>query len=381
MKFLKLISETKRLLTTLNKFDCIVFYVEDVSQWKHFDPIITELSQISSIKIVLITSDRSDPRLNCETSKHSVFYVGSGVCRTFAFVNLKCKVCVLTMPDLEYSFIKRSKFGVHYVYVHHAIVSTHAQYRERAFDYFDTIFCVGNHHENEHRRREIVFNIPKKVLLPHGYCHLESLVAKTDPCTFLDFKIKEKLNILIAPSWGKNCLIERHGDAVILPLVRAGHTVTVRPHVETQKRNRKQILNLIALSKEMTNLKIDLDNSSKNIFSWADIMVSDWSGVAFEFSFSTFKPVLFVDVPRKINNPNYKQLDIEPVEVSSREILGSVLCENKIHTISDACLALHKGSPEKVTGIKNLFEELVHPGAENGKRGAKYLHDILSAQT
>ena len=161
MKFLKLISETKRLLTTLNKFDCIVFYVEDVSQWKHFDPIITELSQISSIKIVLITSDRSDPRLNCETSKHSVFYVGSGVCRTFAFVNLKCKVCVLTMPDLEYSFIKRSKFGVHYVYVHHAIVSTHAQYRERAFDYFDTIFCVGNHHENEHRRREIVFNIPK----------------------------------------------------------------------------------------------------------------------------------------------------------------------------------------------------------------------------
>ena len=75
----------------------------------------------------------------------------------------------------------------------------------------------------------------------------------------------------------------------------------------------------------MTNLKIDLDNSSKNIFSWADIIVSDWSSVAFEFSFSTFKPVLFVDVPRKINNPNYKQLDIEPVEVSSREILGSVL--------------------------------------------------------
>lgn len=381
MEFLKVISETKRLMATLNKSDSIVFYVEDASHWKHFDPIIKKLSQISSIKIVLITSDRSDPKLNCDVYRDTVFYVGVGMCRTIVFVNLKCKVCVLTMPDLGYSFIKKSKFGVHYVYVHHSIVSTHAQYREKAFDHFDTIFCVGDHHKNEHRRSESVLNTAKKVLLPHGYCHLESLRTTTQQHSFKNFETKETLNILIAPSWGKNCIIERHGDKVVLPLLLAGHNVVVRPHIETQKRSRKKILSLIALSSKMKKFKVDLDNSSKNIFSWADIMISDWSGVAFEFAFLTSKSVLFIDVPQKINNPNYTKLAMEPVEVSSRAILGSVLNENKLHTISEACLALYNESPQKVNGIKNLFEELVHPGAENGERGAQYLQDIFGIQT
>ena len=32
-------------------------------------------------------------------------------------------------------------------------------------------------------------------------------------------------------------------------------------------------------------------------------MVSDWSGVAMEFAFGLERPVLFIDVPRKTNNP------------------------------------------------------------------------------
>ena len=32
-------------------------------------------------------------------------------------------------------------------------------------------------------------------------------------------------------------------------------------------------------------------------------MVSDWSGAALEYSFGLKKPVIFLDLPKKVNNP------------------------------------------------------------------------------
>ena len=39
--------------------------------------------------------------------------------------------------------------------------------------------------------------------------------------------------VLIAPSWGEDALLERHGGAVIAPLLAAGMQVTLRPHPHT----------------------------------------------------------------------------------------------------------------------------------------------------
>ena len=43
-------------------------------------------------------------------------------------------------------------------------------------------------------------------------------------------------------------------------------------------------------------------------------MISDWSGVAIEYAFAFEKPVLFIDTPQKINNPDCYQIDIVPLE-------------------------------------------------------------------
>ena len=44
---------------------------------------------------------------------------------------------------------------------------------------------------------------------------------------------------------------------------------------------------------------------------------------------STSKPVVFMDIPNKINNPDYKEIDIEPIEVSIREKIGAIVCTKK----------------------------------------------------
>ena len=55
------------------------------------------------------------------------------------------------------------------------------------------------------------------------------------------------------------------------------------------------------------------------------MMISDWSGVAIEYALSQAKPTLFIDVPKKINNPDYVEIDITPIEISIRPQIGSIV--------------------------------------------------------
>ena len=64
-------------------------------------------------------------------------------------------------------------------------------------------------------------------------------------------------------------------------------------------------------------------------------MVSDWSGVAFEFAFGLKKPVLFVDTLRKIRNIDYDRIGIESFEFYAREIVGEFFNTDKIYTLNN----------------------------------------------
>ena len=53
-------------------------------------------------------------------------------------------------------------------------------------------------------------------------------------------------------------------------------------------------------------------------------MISDWSGAALEYSFGLNKPVIFLDLPKKINNSKYDEIDVVPLEISVREYIGVI---------------------------------------------------------
>ena len=134
----------------------------------------------------------------------------------YFFKNLKAGILVMTMPDLETFHIKRSKVHpVHYVYIFHSIVSTHMIYRKNAFDSFDTIFCVGKHHVNEICRNEKKYSLPSKKLVEFGYGKLEQLMYEAEKNSKITSTKKNNRTILVAPSWGKNGLIETRGDEII----------------------------------------------------------------------------------------------------------------------------------------------------------------------
>ena len=133
MKFTKSIfGQEGKELEKFNQLDLdersIVFYSESsVLLYPYVEQIIEELGKREQ-KICYVTSSKDDPILKNENKNIKVFYIGDGSVRSKFFWELKAKVLITTMPDLENYWIKRSVvFPVHYIYAFHSINSTHME--------------------------------------------------------------------------------------------------------------------------------------------------------------------------------------------------------------------------------------------------------------
>ena len=81
--------------------------------------------------------------------------------------------------------------------------------------------------------------------------------------------------------------------------------------------------------------------SDDSIFK-SDFLVSDVSGISLEYAFGTERPVIFMDVPRKVRNEEYEQIGIEPLEISIREKIGVVVNRAEIGSIPDVLIELER---------------------------------------
>lgn len=317
----------------------IVFYSEGPGYWPHFAPILHHLREDHGQPVAYLTSRADDPVLREPPEGVRSFAIGEGTVRTYALANLSAKVVVMTMPDLQTFYIKRSPRVHRYVYVHHSLVSTHMVYQPAAFDHFDAIFCVGSHHVAETRARERLAGLPPKRLVEHGYGRLDTLVeesAREHPAAAPG----GAPSVVIAPSWGENGLVERLGARCVTPLLEAGFEVTLRPHPRTRQLRADALEAVVARCGAHPRFRLEEDVASTRSLVESDLMVSDWSGAALEYAFSRLKPVLFVDVPRKVNNPGWAALGIEPVEASLRAEIGVVLAEAESDTLGRRALDL-----------------------------------------
>ncbi len=307
----------------------IVFYAEGPGDWPHLGPVIEEVGR--QHPVVYLTSDASDPQLTTPPAGVQSFFIGSGLVRTLIFLKLRADVMVMTTPDLEVYQLKRSRVhDVHYAYIFHSPVSTHMVYRPQAFDHFDTVLCAGPHHIPEIRARETRLGLNPKVLLEHGYGRLDRLIHESKGAP--DHH-RDGVRCLVAPSWGPNGLLENHAVPLCSSLLDAGYDVTVRPHPMTCRLRRDVLTALCTAFDSHSAWHLDLDPNSSASLTTADIMISDWSGAAFDFALGFERPVVFVDVPRKVNNPNYEDLPNTPLEVSHRPALGAVVGFEDLDTL------------------------------------------------
>ena len=356
----------------------IVFYSEDISSFVHFEQIIHELTEKMGRQICYVTSAKDDPILTNQNEKIKAFYIGLGATRTKFFMELKAGVLVMTMPNLETYFIKRSKFHpVHYVYVFHSMVSTHTIYRKGAFDHYDSIFCVGPHHVKEISAMESVYDLNHKNLIQYGYGLLDSLQAKKSTKRQEIHTKDGRKKILIAPSWGKQNLLETVGMDLVKILLDAGYHVTVRPHPMTMKKSSKIIKKIREKFEGSADFILETNTSSFDQLFSSYAIISDWSGIGFEYAFVCERPVIYVDVPRKNNNSDYNKIPYESLESSIRNLIGKVISPNELESIPKIIESTYENIDLFKTKVKEIRNETVFNFGQSGIKGAQEIVKIL----
>ena len=306
----------------------IVFFSENRSYRNYLEPVIRCLTVNLNRMVKYVTSDFEDPWLQSPLSNMAAFYVGTGLSRAKFFESLDCGLFVSTTPDLDNFHIKRSGNRVHYIYLHHSIVSTHMIYRDGAFDHFDSILCVGPHHEKEVRQWEQLKGLPQKRIFQHGYGPLDLLIEQKNEIKGPFLTENGAKRILLAPSWGANGILESGGGELIEAILGSDFHLTVRPHPQTRLLSPAILDELTSSFSDRPNFQWEEDIRSHESFHAAHVMISDWSGAALEFALGLERPVLFLDVPRKVNNPEYDKIEAIPLEVSIRSEIGKVVAPN-----------------------------------------------------
>ncbi|NWD23854.1 CDP-glycerol glycerophosphotransferase family protein [Pseudomonas yamanorum] len=353
----------------------LVLYSEGRGYWTYFESIYRALQANHGAQILYVTSAENDQLLEKPLAGMRSFYIGEGSMRTLFFATLDADVLLMTMPDLQSFHIKRSPFSVHYAYVHHSIVSTHMIYRAAAFDHFDSILCAGPHHVAEIRARENLLDLPPKALIEHGYGRLDTILESGGQGP--RERHGEPIQILVAPTWGENGLLERHGLDVIKPLIDAGLKVVLRPHPRTRKLAPAKIDEITALYRDERRFRLDEDSDATTSLLDSDIMLSDWSGAALEFSLGLERPVIFADVPRKVLNSEYPAIGIEPIEVQAREHLGIVVPTDQLAELGNIARAMAIDSKKWQTVLKDKRQRWIYNSGQSGETAAAYLASLI----
>jgi len=351
----------------------VVFYSEDNASWVFFEPIIKELLETHGKKICYLTSSIDDPILTRQGNEIRSFYIGLGLVRTYLFLTLKADVMVMTMPDLETFHLKRSKARpIHYVYVFHSMFSTTMVYRFGAMDHFDTILCVGPHHINEIRASEKLYKLKPKTLIQSGYGRLDSIIEEVQkrPQTV---QTEGKKKVLLAPTWGDQALLETCAFELVEILLESGYQVVYRPHPMTVLK-RKMLL--IALQNKFTrykNFRYETDVGSQESLHWSDILISDWSSTAAEYALGLERPVISIDLPRKVRNPKYHKIPFEPFEVSIRPKIGKVIPPDRLQEIPRHIEELCSNPGSYKQQIRKIRSENIYNIGRSGAIAAAYI--------
>jgi hypothetical protein len=360
----------------------LVFYAESKNDWIYFEGLVLELVERRGRSVVYLTSSRDDRAFDVDSDNLHVFYIGDGFARTLLFQSIACRVFVMTLTDLDQLFLKRSVHGVHYVYLFHAVVSAHMVYRERSFNAYDTFFAVGPHHAREIPALHRFYGIDEKRVVPFGYYRLEKLL--NDNAGLADrTSDPDHPHILIAPSWGPHSITRTVVAPLIRELLQGGCRVTYRPHPMS---HRKDPEILAALKKEFGSddaVEFDFDIRSSVSLEKADLMISDWSGSAFEFAFGFERPVLFVDTEPKVNNGDFdafmeaQTAPMEPLEKTLRTLLGDIVSPDRLGEVNEKIQRLLSSRETTHGRLMESRNESIYNLGNSSIVGADHLVDLI----
>lgn len=332
------------------KNNSIVFYAESAAYWSTFKPVLEALAR-KKVRATYLTSDENDPvfKSGLDQFIHAKF-IGKGQTAYTALGFLEADVFALTTPGVDVLQIRRSAGVKKYVHIVHAAGDIHT-YKFYSFDYYDAFYCAGPAQAKSLRCLEALRHTKPKDLPLLGCPYFDGMLARKTA----DLK-PEPNTILIAPTWGKNGLLTRTGSMIPKLLAQAGYRVILRPHPQSFISDKELMEKLAQELKDFDNIEWDRNPDGFKSLSRAQLMISDVSGVIFDFAFIFLRPVISVGNGPMKDGFEAWEIPHEAWEMQALDSLGKRVLPGSENTIPDLVselLARHEDMAGRIEAIRS----------------------------
>lgn len=312
----------------------IVIYNEGKQYCSLFYPILREFEKRHE-SVLYLTSYEDDLYLNQSSEYVKAEFIGKGN-KAFAKLNfLSCDVLLLTTPGLDVYQLKKVRTVKHYSHIVH-MTSDATAYRLFGLDYFDSVLLSGDYQKKDIQYLENLRNLEKKELVTVGCPYLDEAFTNLNK-----YEKTDEFTVLVSPTWGPSGLLSKYGQKLLESLATTGWKIIVRPHPQSKSSEADLLEKLTEHFKDNKNIIWDYEKDNMIAMSKSDIMISDFSGIIFDYVFLFNNPLLFVDV--NFDKTPY-DLDDLPHEAWQFETLNKIGVQIK---------------EEDFSNIKNIIENSV----------------------
>ena len=353
----------------------IVIFADDKRYWNIFSPICRELDKRGK-DVVYMTASPNDPALDNPYEHVKGEFIGEGN-KAFAKMNyLNASIVLSTTPGLDVYQWKRSKNVDYYVHIFHA-ASDVTIYRMFGVDYYDALLLSGSFQIQQIRKLEKKWHLPEKEIQKVGLPYMDDMRKR-----LLSEEKNESSDrtVLLAPSWGINAIFSVYGGRMIDALLETGYHVIIRPHPQSFTSEKDLIDSLMKKYPESDRLEWNRDNDNFDVLNRSDILISDFSGVIFDYTLVYDKPVIYTDTEFDKGPYDAHWLD-EPLwtyEVLPK--LGERLTEDSIGNIKeliDKCIS----DPKYAEGREQARSECWEHIGEGAVNAADYIEQKYNELT
>ncbi|MCQ2502432.1 MAG: CDP-glycerol glycerophosphotransferase family protein [Saccharofermentans sp.] len=314
----------------------VAIFAEHKRYWNIFEPILDELEKKQQ-ETVYMTCSEDDPIFKKNYKYITGQYIGEGN-KAFSRLNLlNASVVFSTTPSLDVFQWKRSKNVDCYIHIMHAAKDI-TLYRMYGTDHYDAIILSGKLQEKQVRQMEEMRNIKPRDLALCGVPYMDVMKKRLEASGPVP---AHERTVLLAPSWGESGILSRFGEKLIDDLISTGYKVIVRPHPQSFATEKAMLDKLMAKYDDPAKVTWNSDLDNFEVLRTSDILISDFSGVMFEFAMIFDKPIIYTDTNFDAKPYDADWIDETPWTFSILPSLGLKLNDDnadKIKELIDRCI-------------------------------------------
>ena len=344
-----------------------VIFCEDKRYWNIFKPVLDEFEKRQTDITYYVANDK-DPVFAEKYQYVHPEVIGEGN-RAFAKLNmLSAGIVLMTTPGLQVYQLKRSRNVKHYAHILHAPGDA-TMYRLFGIDYFDSILCTGDYQFADIRELEHKRNLPEKELVTVGCTYLDVFKKKMEA---IPAEENHKFTVLVSPSWGKSALLSLYGEKLLDPLAKTGWNIIIRPHPQSRISEADMLTKLEEKYKDTANIIWDSERDNCYSLKKADIMITDFSGIIWDYTFLCDKPVMYANAEMDLMPYDAYDLNHEIWQFDTLKKIGIKIEEKDFSNIKEV-IQNASDNPELAQLRHKARDEAWQHIGESGKLTADFM--------